>query len=547
MPSRLSSRSLSYRGLKARLVRALPTCVTEADIVQLLYAELRPVFGYDSVALQVLEQEGWYHTLAVDHGLLQDVTRRRLAQSIFEPNYDRAETVVVYPPRVKPMALAEARGPGLAKVPQTVIWAPTTHHGRVIGAATYQLYARRQVPALERTLLDEVHAHMGVVVNSAYLNELTRNQAVSLGALNAISRALSATHDESGVVITLRNTLRPILPIDDLELAIVNRDTSYRLRLLRFVDGILTEEKIAASSSQLEPVEKVLTSDRPLLSNPSTVLEEYQSGAWVPIKEGGAVSAVLSVRSRQQNAYEQSTLVFLQQVADQVGLALRNAWSYASVERQAHHLELANAALQTERRRLETLHVLQTGVAGATDERQITEALFHALGRSVDSSGLLLVYLDTRGLLTGFVARSGGPIRALPPKPVEQTAYFKRLAAEARTIVEGTPSDIRDGRSTSGWSIDDSDKWPAQVVWVPLLHGDRVVGALSAQRYEDRPFAKEEVELVEHAAPVVGIALRTVRLHRANELALRHSVRIQELAALAGHDGGQCRRPGARQ
>ncbi|MDQ6949811.1 MAG: PAS domain-containing protein, partial [Actinomycetota bacterium] len=401
---------------------------------------------------------------------------------------------------------------------------------------TYQLYARRQVPRVERALLEEVHAHMGVVVNNAYLNELTRNQAVSLGALNAIARALSATRDEHGVVVTLRNTLLPLLPIDELDLTVLTRDTDGHPRRLSLVDGTVTQRQLPVGSPEFEPVRRVLKSGRPLLEEPPTQLSMYPSGAWVPIKEGGNVSAVLSFRSRQSDSYEQSTLLFLQQVADQVGLALRNAWSYANVEQQAKNLEVANGALQTERRRLETLHVLETGVAGAADERQITEALFHALSGSVDSSGLLLVYLDTRGHLTGFVVQSGRPIRALPPKAVEQTAYFRRLAAEGRTIVEDTPSEIRGGRATSGWSVDDPGRWPAQVVWVPLFQGDRVVGALSAQRYEDRPFSSAEVELIESAAPVVGIALRTVRLHRANELALRHSVRIQELAALAGHD-----------
>jgi PAS domain S-box-containing protein len=501
-----------------------------------LYSELRPLFGYDPIALQVLEREGWYHHFAIDHGLLQDVRRRRLSESIFRPNYDQMETVVGYPKPAKLMVPDEARGPGGDRAPQTVIWVPIQFHGQVIGAVIYQLYARRRVSAVERALLKEVHAHMGVVVNSAYLNELTRNQAVSLGALNAIARALSATRDEDGVVGTLRNTLGPLLPIDELDLTILTHDTDVHPRRLSWIDGTVAHRGLRMGSPEFEPVRKVLGSGRPVLEESQTLSSEYPSVAWVPIKEGGDVSAVLSVRSRQADAYEQSTLLFLQQVADQVGLALRNAWSYASVERQAHHLELANAALQTERRRLETLHVLESGVAGAADERQITEALFQALRRSVDSSGLLLVYLDTRGRLAGFVVRPGSPIRALPPKPVEQTAYFKRLAAEPRTIVEDTPSDIRGGRASSGWSVDDPDRWPAQVVWVPLTHGDRVVGALSVQRYEDRPFVKEEVELVESAAPVVGIALRTVRLHRANELALRHSVRIQELAALAGHD-----------
>ena len=87
------------------------------------------------------------------------------------------------------------------------------------------------------------------------------------------------------------------------------------------------------------------------------------------------------------------------------------------------------------------------------------------------------------------------------------------------------------------WSSADARN-PTQVLWVPLLQRDHVIGALSAQRYEDDPFTADEVRLLESAAPVVGIALRTVRLNRANQLALTHSVRIQEVAALAGNDLG---------
>src|SRR5258708_8631093 len=49
-------------------------------------------------------------------------------------------------------------------------------------------------------------------------------------------------------------------------------------------------------------------------------------------------------------------------------------------------------------------------------------------------------------------------------------------------------------------------------------------------------FQATHLKLLEAAMPVVGIALRTMRLHHTNELALAQSVRIQELAALAGHE-----------
>src|SRR5437899_9136000 len=95
-------------GLHGRLVRALSSCATEAHLVQVLYAELHPVFGYDSINLQVLEREGWYHSLAIERGVLQDVRRRLLVESFFAGYYDDPRPQVIAPAASTHLAL----GPG---------------------------------------------------------------------------------------------------------------------------------------------------------------------------------------------------------------------------------------------------------------------------------------------------------------------------------------------------------------------------------------------------------------------------------------------------
>src|SRR5215471_19663206 len=62
------------------LVHELSTCATEADLVQVLYRGLAPRFGYDVINLHVLELGGWYHSLASDSGVLQDLRRRPLSE-----------------------------------------------------------------------------------------------------------------------------------------------------------------------------------------------------------------------------------------------------------------------------------------------------------------------------------------------------------------------------------------------------------------------------------------------------------------------------------
>jgi PAS domain-containing protein len=77
---------------------------------------------------------------------------------------------------------------------------------------------------------------------------------------------------------------------------------------------------------------------------------------------------------------------------------------------------------------------------------------------------------------------------------------------------------------------------PSHIVWAPITQEARVVAGVVAMRNDGGHFQATHLKFLEAAMPVVGIALRTMRLHHANELALAQSVRIQELAALAGHE-----------
>jgi PAS domain S-box-containing protein len=699
----------SREALRARLQSALASCLTEAEIVQVLYADLHSEFGYDAINLQLLGREGRMHNVAVDHGVLQDVRHSQLSESSFAGHYREGRSQVSYPE--SETRSLPGRGPGARRRPQTIIWIPISHRGQTIGSIAYQLDVRREVPEQEVGLLERIHAQLGVLVSNAYLNELTRNQAIRLTALNSIARALSGLQDVEGVARTLHATLAPQIPVDTLELVVREHDPGGHFRLLRLSrDRDILSLRLSSRSRKLEPLGTVLKSGRSFLKQGEESDSHPGSSAWVPVLERGQVNGVLSVHTSEAEAYEESTVAFLEQVSDEVSLALRNALSYAALEGQRRRLEVTNAVgrrlassldgwsivrtlreelsrhlefdifslatveegpagptaeayvydsgeerqlapvplaaagpareayekgravlirrsrwarsfesavprddgqratdgalmyvtrsrkrgriasrsivwvpvrhgdritallslqsyraaafgdwhvslledvaahvslalataehfnvAQNERRRLEALHALEMGGAGAADERQVAEALFAAVVGPIDASYVALTYLDAQGQLTGYARAPSGQARPLAPRPVERTHYFKRLASEGVTLSEATPADLRVARPTPGWQVGGT-RIPKQVLWVPLFQDDRVIGALSAQRHEDRPFSAREMELLKSAAPVVAIMLRSVRLHRANELALTHSVRIQEVAALAGHN-----------
>lgn len=519
-------------GLVRRIHHALATCSTEADIALVLWNELKGEFGYNVIAVVVLEREDWFHGVAVEAGLLQDLQRRRLAESFFAPYYNQASTVVIHPPAGP--APERARGPGAGRHPHTLIFVPVRHQGELIGAGIYQTYERREVPPEELALLEKVHANLGVVLSNAWLNRITRNQALRLTALNAVARALSSTQDEGGIVSALCTTLAPLIPVDRVELAVPMPEPGSRVRLLRAHGERLTRLDLPESSAQLGLTREVLRTRQSVLVDELDSGDSCRSAICVPINEGDHLIGTLSVLSTRSEAYEQSTLGFLEQVADQVALALRNAWSYAKVEAQ--------------RRRLEVLNAVGRRLATSLDSWSIMRALREELSRHLAFDIFSLATItDTAGgpVLEGYVYDSGHeqPLTAVPLAAtgpsrrayetgeavlIRRSPWARELESHLRgedRRVYGAHAVLqvtRPGRSRRVAS--------RSIIWVPVRHGDKITALLSLQSYRADAFNEWHVSLLQDIAAQTALALATARhfedaqaQRRRLETILRHS------------------------
>jgi PAS domain S-box-containing protein len=595
------------------------------------------------------------------------------------------------------------KGPGVGRNAKSAVWVPVEHQGELIGSVIYQTYRKRRVPADELAFLEEVHRRIGVLVANASLNELTRNQARRLGALNSIARAMASTLDEASVLAGLHTTLRELLPVDALEMVSMQDDGTDRMRLMHVeADSAPTVRQLPTRSPAASAARAVMRDSKPLL------VHQPSSSLWVAIKEGGVARGALGIRCSRPYAYEDSTAAFLELVSDEVTLALRNARSYEAIEDQRRRLEVVNsigrrlassldrwsimrsmreelaafldfdgfilatitetpdgpvaegyqyvagveevvppvalavtgpsreayetgkpvlvrvspwartfrrkelererwtvgrgaavfvsgpatdhrlvsrsfvwvpvlsgdritamlslqsyregafdewhvkllqdvaahvslalanaghfAEAQAERARLEALHVLEMGVAGASDEHQIAQAIFSVASEYLEATHMVLAYLDVAGNMAGFTAERGAQVAAIGPVPVSDSPFFRRMIEDKSPVLDVEPAEADISGPIGSYLFAGS---PSHVVWVPITQDDRVVAGIAAMRNDGGRFQPTQLKLLETAAPVVGIALRTMRLHHANELALAQSVRIQELASLAGHE-----------
>src|SRR6202521_4508913 len=145
---------------------------------------------------------------------------------------------------------SRARGPGGGRQVRFAIWGPVKHQGELIGAVIYQSHRKRRVPDAELAFIDEVHRRLGVLLANASLNELTRNQARRLEALNSIGRAMASTLDEASVLTGLHTTLRELLPVDSLEMVTL-QDDSDRARYLDLEANSVPRSRLLPPKSPL--------------------------------------------------------------------------------------------------------------------------------------------------------------------------------------------------------------------------------------------------------------------------------------------------------
>ena len=493
-----------------RLLQALESCATEGEIAQVLFTSLSPVFGYQVVTLHVLEGDGSYHAIAVDAGILQHRVRGLLSRSVTKGLYENGVTAVVRPDA----GLRRSRGTGRGQEPHLLLWVPLSHRGEVFASVLYEASQERPVPPRELSLLEDVHRDLGVLVANAYLHETTRDQAARLTALNDVARVLAPTREMDQILPALRGALRRVLAIEAVELTPWRYGTA-ELRIER---------------------------------------SETSATVYVPVRDESEVKAALALRVTALDPHEESLVEFLEGVADQVALALRNA--------EARAAELAH------RRRLEVVSAAGRRLASTLDRWSIMRTLREELAGRLQFDIFIVATVrdtDTGPVAEGFAYDSGGE-QWLPSVPLAsagpaRTAYesgrtvFIGRAPWAEAVDRAHPEEetwvMREGAAIFVTRPAGEPQAARSVAWVPVEVGKGRGALLSIQSYAPGAFDEADVRLLEDLAPYVGLALanadhfEATRAERRRVEAL-HSLQLGVSAAASPEDVARAALEGVR-
>lgn len=217
------------------------------------------------------------------------------------------------------------------------------------------------------------------------------------------------------------------------------------------------------------------------------------SGIWVPIEHDNRLLGVLGVASARRNAFNAHDERLLLLYASQAAVAMENARLYQS-------------ALQAKARR-DILHWASQEIIGAgLDAERVYRAIHQAVTKLMPCEALVIAVLDeTREWvdLPYLFDRGGRQPSGRIAKEVGLTGYMLQTG-DALVVDDLRASEI--DVINFGYPVQ-----VMSVLAVPLRHGERVLGMLSAQSYERAAYTQDDRVMLEMLAAHAAAALMNVR------------------------------------
>ena len=344
----------------------------------------------------------------------------------------------------------------------------------------------------ERTAQLRTAAEVGRVANSILDTQQLMNEVVNLiTARFGFYYAAVFTLDQSGSYVILREATG--------EAGRILKERGHRLRVGR-------DSMVGYAVMKREPRVALNAGDDAVrFANP--LLPDTQSEIALPLLAADQVLGALDVQSTQLNAFDESAIATLQNVAAQIAIALQNAESYQRLQE----------ALSYTTNQYELSRTIVT--ASTAQEAYQSLGQVFAMLSGIDRIAMLRITdRDVTGQpreyelviswdVLGGAQYDTGQRYALAEAP------FANLVTEDEVIVI---RDAQDPRLPLGTRQQLAQAGAHAVMLVPVVIQDRFEGFISAVAEQPHDFRDSEVRLVKSAAEQLGVVL--TNLHLATEM-----------------------------
>jgi GAF domain-containing protein/DNA-binding response OmpR family regulator/HAMP domain-containing protein len=438
---------------------------------------------------------------------------------------------------------------------RSMLMLPLVTRDAVVGLVEIYDAEDRQFTDEEIRLAQALTSQAAIALHNARLFSLTDEQlhrrVKELSGLQRVSHELNSTLDQDRILqIVLQEAVRATgAGFGNVNLH--DRDTGRLLAYASF--GFDDEETTRLKESKfyagtgvmgraLQTGEAMLVPDVSVDPDYVVISSESRSEVAVPILYAGDVAGVINLESRRLNAFSEEQLQYLQALANQAAVAIRNAWAY---EEQRQQRDLLRQRAEQLARLSETSRAFRSDQPLASVLEDIAYAIYETLGFDV----VLISVLQGDPPALHRVAGAGIPLadmerlQATPQSPDAVLHLMQdrfRLGAQSY-YVPHTHKEIWEDRldthytqpkyvSETGeqcWNADD-------LCFTPLYDSKQhLIGVISVDNPRDgRVPTQQTMETLELFVNQVAAAVENARLFRSEQERRRLADTLREVAAV---------------
>jgi signal transduction histidine kinase/CheY-like chemotaxis protein len=232
----------------------------------------------------------------------------------------------------------------------------------------------------------------------------------------------------------------------------------------------------------------------------------------VPLKLRNEKKGVIEIiDDKKKRVWTDEDRIFLQEVSNQLGLALENSQLYSTIQKELS--ERVKAERETLRRNndLSNLNLIGQQLSHLVSQQQIFDMIAPLVQKLMNVENVLLTLVNKeKTQLTFPVCVVNGINNNLSPRDLQQ-GYQETILMEQKPLLLNRNLSA----SLSESKIDHSTSLPYSLLAVPLLTSDRATGVLSVFDYHNEDaFDQVQVELLSSVAAQVATALENANLFK---------------------------------
>jgi nitrate/nitrite-specific signal transduction histidine kinase len=420
-------------------------------------------------------------------------------------------------PRLTRMVIREEGLRSLAVV-------PLASKGRVLGTLFAVAHGLREFTDQDVQLLTSIGFQIGVAVENARLFKAEQRQAEQFRVISEVGHQITSILDIDKVLAQVVRLIRQAFGYDHVGIGLIEGDqVVYKVGAGKLWD----DPQFQFQPGRLRVGQEGITgwvaaSGEPLLVPDVTREPRYimmqgsktRSELTVPIKVKGETVGVLDVQSDHFDTFDKSDLVVFQSLADQTGVAIENAQLFLDAGRQVRDLSaLADAS------RI---------ISSVLDRDQLLPALYEQIACIAPADFYVIaLYDEAANIVSIEICVDEGvpypPTQYVLDKGLLKLVIHGRQALRFESVTEEAHRfgvevvTLGSSKLNQGW------------IGVPMLFGNKVMGAIVVGSYERGVFDERHQQALTSIANQAAVALENARLYgRAQELAV-----VEERSRLA--------------